>query len=175
MNEPHDNPSAATGHPDIPPPDGRLIVISGPMGGGCHRLAWAMARLCEQSVVLDGPILAGMVASERASGADELGTIRTSLLRYCGHIALAETYRRAGYDVIIVEDLPEARLDDFLDLACPDDVHLIVLDGSHATYPQGLHVLFEDDLERQAVRLLERLDEALLPSGRDPHQDPPAR
>lgn len=154
-----------TGAGDLPAPVGRLILVTGPMGPGCHRLAWAMARRLDQSVVIDGPILAAMVASEHASGADELGTIRTALLRYCGQIALAETYRRAGYDVIVVEDLPGRRLDDFRDLCEPDDVHLIVLDGSEQTYPLGLRVLSTEDVDAQAGELLGRLDEALLVAG----------
>ncbi len=146
-----------------PPPAGRLVVVTGPLGPGCHRLAWAMARRLDQSVVVDGPILAGFVASEHASAADELGTIRTSLLRYCAQIAVAETYRRAGYDVLIVEDLPGQRLVDFLDLASPDEVHLVVVDGTPPSYPRGLHVLTQADMEELAAQVLVRLDEARLP------------
>lgn len=147
----------------VPAPTGRLIVVTGPMGPGCHRLAWAIARQLEESVVLDGPILAAMVASERASGADELGTIRTVLLRYCAQIAMAETYRRAGYDVLVVEDLPDRRLADFRDLSEPDRVHLVVLDGSEQTYPLGLRLQSTEDVDAQATEVLTRLDEAVLP------------
>lgn len=153
------------GAEDTPAPVGRLLVVTGPMGPQCHRLAWAVARRLEESVVIDGPILAAMVASERASGADELGTIRTSLLRYCAQIALAETYRRAGYDVVVVEDLPGDRLRDFRDLAEPDELHLIVLDGSQETYPGGLHVLSVEDADALAASVLTRLPEALLSPG----------
>lgn len=156
-----------TGAGDTPAPVGRLIVVTGPLGPGCHHLAWAMARRLDQSVVVDGPILAAMVASEHASGADELGTIRTALLRYCAQIALAETYRRAGYDVLIVEDLPERRLADFRDLSAPDEIHLVVLDGTEATYPLGLRVRSSEDVAGLAVDVLARLDQALLP----PHED----
>lgn len=145
-------------------PMGRLIVVTGPMGPGCHRLAWAMARRLDQSVVIDGPILAAMIASEHASGADELGTIRTALLRYCAQIALAETYRRAGYDVLVVEDLPERRLADFRDLCSPDGIHLVVLDGSEQTYPLGMRLLSTEDVEAQASDVLARLDQAVLPA-----------
>lgn len=145
-----------------PAPAGRLIVVTGPLGPGCHHLAWAVARRLDQSVVIDGPVLAGMIASEHASGADELGTIRTALLRYCAQIALSETYRRAGYDVIIVEDLPGQRLADFRDLSSPDDVHLIVLDGNRRTYPAGLHLMSSPDVESLADEILDRLPEALI-------------
>lgn len=146
-----------------PPPAGRLLLVTGPMSPGCHHLAWAMARHLEESVVLDGPILAGMVASERASAADELGAIRTALLRFCGEIALAETYRRAGYDVVVVDDVADQRLADFRDLCAPDDVYLVVLDGTEATYPGGLHVTSAEDVGALAASVLARLDEALLP------------
>lgn len=161
------DPSPPTGPP---PPAGRLLVITGPLGPGCHRLAWAIARRLEQSVVLDGPILAGLVASERASAADELGQVRTALLRYCGEVALAETYRRAGYDVIVVEDLPGRRLGDFVDLASPDDIYLVVVDGSQATYPRGLRVTSSADTEALAESVLARLPTALLP-GPPPSSD----
>jgi hypothetical protein len=157
-------PDEPMGAGDLPAPMGRLIVVTGPMGPGCHRLAWAMARRLDQSVVVDGPILAAMVASEHASGADELGTIRTALLRYCAQIALAETYRRAGYDVLVVEDLPERRLADFRDLCSPDEIHLIVLDGTEETYPLGLRLLSTEDVDAQAVAVLARLQESLLPA-----------
>ena len=161
---PQDGPDRAEEAQQTPPPPaGRLIVVTGPLGPGCHRLAWAMARRLDQSVVVDGPILAGFVASEHASAAGELGTIRTSLLRYCAQIALAETYRRAGYDVLIVEDLPGQRLVDFLGLASPDQVHLIVVDGTPPSYPQGLHVLTQADMEDVATDVLARLGDALLP------------
>lgn len=163
--------SEPTGAGDPPAPVGRLIVITGPLGPGCHHLAWAMARRLDQSVVVDGPILASMVASEHASGADELGTIRTALLRYCAQIALAETYRRAGYDVLIVEDLPERRLADFRDLSAPDEIHLVVLDGTEATYPLGLRVQSAEDVAGLAVDVLARLDQALLPPQGDEDRD----
>ncbi len=126
-----------------------------------------MARRLDQSVVVDGPILAGIVASEHASAAGELGMIRTCLLRYCAEIALAETYRRAGYDVLIVEDLPGQRLNDFLDLVSPDSVHLIVVDGSPPSYAHGLPVLTRPDMEGLAREVLGRLTESLLDSGHD--------
>lgn len=160
--EPEEDPLGGAGDL-LPAPLGRLIVVTGPMGPGCHHLAWAMARRLDESVVVEGPILAAMVGSEHASGADELGTIRTALLRYCAEIALAETYRRAGYDVIVVEDLPDRRLADFRDLSEPDDVHLVVVDGSDATYPLGLRVLSAEDVDALAADVLARLEEALLP------------
>lgn len=165
MSRPEDDDDA--GARNLPAPAGRLIVITGPLGPGCHHLAWAMAHRLDQSVVVDGPILAAMVGSEHASGADELGTIRSALLRYCAEIALAATYRQVGYDVIVVEDLPERRLEDFRDLAAPDDVHVVVLDGSEATYPLGLRVMSAPDVNGLAAHVLRRLPEGMLPPPQD--------
>ena len=151
-----------------PPPTGRLIVVTGPMGPDCHRLAWAIARRLEQSVVIDGPILAGVVASERASAADELGTIRTALLRYCAEVSLAETYRRADYDVVVVEDLPGDRLADFRDLFAPDALHLVVLDGSTESYPLGLRIASSADTEGLVDEVLASLGQAYLPPDEAP-------
>ncbi|GAB76669.1 hypothetical protein SAMN05421595_1802 [Austwickia chelonae] len=161
---------AVPGEPVAPrAPMGRLIVISGPLSSCCHQLAWAIGRHLDQSMVIDGPVLAGMVASEHASAADELGTIRTLLLRYCAEIALAETYRRGGYDVVIVEDLPGHRLNDFRDLCTPDDIHLIILDGTVKNYPLGLHVMSRPDVEALAAGVLSRLGESLLKKAPAPY------
>lgn len=162
------DPAPDGGSTLVGPPPGRLIVVAGPMGPDCHRLAWATARRLKQSVVIDGPILAAMVASEHASAADELGMIRTTLVRYCAQIALAETYRRNGYDVLVVEDIRQDRLADFRDLTDPDEIHLVVLDGDDDQYPFGLHVLSDPDMDGLAEQLLTLLDQALLPAASTP-------
>ena len=86
------------------------------------------------------------------------------LLRWSASIAAAETFLLEGYDAVVSDDVQGDRLEDFLDLAAPETVHLVVLrhPALAADTPHwGLWVEAGDrQPERVAADVLSRLDDA---------------
>jgi hypothetical protein len=148
---------------------GRLFVVSGAEAEARTSVAWAMAARLDRSVTVDCTVFDGMIVSggepdnDDATAQLHLGHIRQRLLRWSAALATAETYQLEGFDAVVTDDLRGERLEDFLDLAAPETVQLVVLDdGSDVETPRwGLWVRSP---ERPAADLadvvLSRLDEA---------------
>jgi hypothetical protein len=152
---------------------GRLFVVTGAEADTRASLAVAMAARLDRSVTVDCSVFDRMIVSghepepEDPTSAQkaQLGHIRQRLLRWSAGLATAETYQLEGFDAVVTDDLRGSRLEDFLDLAAPESVLLVVLDdGSDLETPRwGLWVRSPG---RPAAELadvvLSRLDEALV-------------
>jgi hypothetical protein len=149
---------------------GRLFVVTGAEPGTRSSVAVAMASRLDRSVTVDCAVFDRMIVSGREPEPDDgswrephLGRIRQRLLRWSAGLATAEAYQLEGFDAVVSDDLGGERLEDFLDLAAPESVLLVVLDdGSDLETPRwGLWVRSAGrppaDL---ADAVLSRLDEA---------------
>ncbi|MGW5238883.1 hypothetical protein ACWEOW_08120 [Monashia sp. NPDC004114] len=121
-----DHDEAAADGPDR----GRLVVVTGSPEPVRTRLAGELARRFEHGVLVDGTTFDAMVVSGRTSstGPPGLDELRLRMLRFSAAIATAETFQLDGFDVVVTDDLLGDRLEEFLDLAAPEPVHVVVLD-----------------------------------------------
>jgi hypothetical protein len=157
------------------PARGRLVVVTGAPDDVRTGVAGGLARRFERGVVVDGAVLDAMVVSGRtsAAGPARLDELRLWMLRCSAAIATAETYQLEGFDVVVTDDLLGDRLEDFLDLAAPEPVHVVVLDdGNDRTTPRwGLWVRCSPDatepVDVTVDEVVTRLDEALVPTATD--------
>ena len=111
---------------------GRLFVITGIPGAGKTTVGRALAKALPKAVFVDGDLIGDTVVSgkEVISEPPSIEAIEQLLLRYAGALTLADVYRSAGFDAVIADDIIGDRLDDFLELAEPEPVHLVVLHPS---------------------------------------------
>jgi hypothetical protein len=127
------------------PARGRLVAVTGAPEDFRTSVAGELARRFERGVVVDGAAFDSMVVSGRTSptGPPGLDELRLRMLRFSAAIATAETFQLDGFDVVVTDDLLGDRLEEFLDLASPEPVHVVVLDdgsGGSATPRWGLWV-----------------------------------
>ena len=152
------------------PTRGRLLVVTGAPDDVRRQVAGELARHFERGALVDGAAFDAMVVTGRTTrdapaGLDEL---RLRMLRISAAIATAETYQLEGFDVVVTDDLRGDGLEDFLDLAAPEPVHVIVVDGGSddgTTPPWGLWVGGDDatgDVVATVESVLDRRDEALV-------------
>ncbi|MBC9957054.1 AAA family ATPase [Yimella sp. cx-51] len=111
---------------------GRLFVITGIGGAGKTTIGRELAGALPRAVFIDGDTIAGVVVSGAVPMTEppKLAAIEQLLLRFAGALTLADVYRNAGFDVVIADTVIGCYLDDFLELADPEPVHLVVLHPS---------------------------------------------
>ncbi|MDE9364175.1 hypothetical protein PZ938_01015 [Luteipulveratus sp. YIM 133132] len=114
---------------------GRLFVITGIQGAGKTTIGTALARTLNRSVFIDGDLVGSVVVSGREPMSEPASqeAIEQLLFRYVGALVLADTYRTAGFDAVIADNIFGDYLEDFLELAAPETVHLVMLHPSQDT------------------------------------------
>ncbi|WP_217991171.1 hypothetical protein [Mobilicoccus massiliensis] len=137
--------------------EGRFFLITGP---GADDVARALSAALPRAASVDGAVVAAMFSSSDAgaSGRDEM---ERRFLRYTAGIALADSFRLAGYDAVVAEDVPLEHLEAYLDFASPTPVHLVRLGDEFDTDAVGLGVS-DDDAEAIAAQIVRRADEAVV-------------
>lgn len=148
------------------PARGRLFLVTAPSQQDAAAVAQGLGRLLPRAFVVAGSQVDAMVVSGRAPehGAG-LEAVRHLLLRWSACLAAAETYQLEGFDAVVHDVVLGGHLEDFLDLAAPETVHLVVLDDprSSDTPRWGLWLGPGDALGDELARAaLERLDEAAV-------------
>ena len=117
-------------HPtDTPAHDaeGRLFVLTGP---GADDVARALTAALPRAASVDGAVVEAMFAGESGIAPSDTRTdLERRYLRYTAGIALADSFRFAGYDAVVAEDVSPAHLEDYLDFAEPTLVRLVRLVG----------------------------------------------
>lgn len=164
---------------DAEPVRGRLFLVTGADAASVGELGRALAGVLPASVAVDGRVIDAMVVSGRpptptGSGADtprdRAGAVRQRLLTWAACLAVAETFQLEGFDVVVHDTVTGEGLEDFLDLAAPEPVHVVVLRaGLDPTTPRW--GLWLDDPagrpDETAMVVLDRLDEARVPTSDD--------
>lgn len=178
-------------------PSGRIFVVTGAPSSGKTATGRALAEALPKAVFVDGPTLEQFVVTGRAEMTEppSVEQIEQVLLRYAAALTLADVYRAGGFDVVIADDLIDERLEDFLELADPEPIHLVVLHPSAEALAArgdrldpdtatGLHNLLENHTARiglwidnsvttvpmTVLTILRGLDDALI----EPADDEPA-
>ena len=148
------------------PVRGRLFLVTGPDAAERLAVASSVARALDRCALVDGAQVDRMLVSGRVPvGGPLTGELLGQLLlRWSASIAAAETFLLEGYDAVISDDVQGDRVEDFLDLAAPETVHLVVLRHPSlepATPRWGLW-LDGGDLspEETSTDILDRLDDA---------------
>lgn len=111
---------------------GRLFVITGIQAAGKSTVGRALAEALPKAVFIDGDVVGNTVVSgkELMSEPPTMAAIEQLLLRYSGALTLADVYRAAGFDAVVADNIFGRYLEDFLELADPEPVHLVVLHPS---------------------------------------------
>ncbi len=125
-----------TGADDHPRPvNGRLFVISGAPAAGKTAVGHALAQALERAVFVDGETIGEGVVSghEPMTVPVTAGALDQLYLRYAGAMALADVYRAGGFDVVLADTIIGSHADDFLGIAAPDPLHLVMLHPSADT------------------------------------------
>ncbi|MGO4598134.1 hypothetical protein [Terrabacter sp. 2RAF25] len=170
--------SGLVGGSDAPDARGRLFLLTGADASSLGQLARAIGGRLGASVVVDGPVLDGMLVAPAGDGEHPLledtgvRLVRRQLLRWSAGLALAETYLIEGYDVVVADRVEGDRLEDYLDLAAPEPVHLVVVGtGIDPSTPGwGLWVTTPpvtgdpESLAGTAAEVVERLAESVVPT-----------
>ena len=156
------------------PPRGRLFLVTGGPSVGRAAVAVALAQRFERAVAIDGDSFEHMVVSGRLPYREPPTSeqLRLRFLRWSAAIATAETYQLEGFDAVISDVVLGPRLEDFLDLAAPEPVHVIVLEGPARvdpdTPPWGLWLRCppadQATVGATVDEILAHLDEALVPT-----------
>ncbi|GAB3876888.1 hypothetical protein [Terrabacter terrigena] len=153
---------------------GRLVLVTGADASGLGRLGRAIGERLGDSVVVDGQVLDSMLVGpsrgEHAEALTGVALVRRQLLRWSAGLALAETYLIEGYDVVVADRVEGDRVEDYLDLAAPEPVHLVVVGTGidPATPGWGLWVTTPPDpddaesLAGTAAEVVERLVESVV-------------
>lgn len=146
---------------------GRLFLVTGAQAAGKTTVARALAGGFGRAVAIDGDAFDHMVVSGRDlyDEPPRPERLRLLFLRWSAAIAIAETYQLEGFDAVISDNVLGGFLEDFLDLASPEPVHLIVLhpsadvraarehDRERSGYTERLTVaLLQDTLDRETPR-----------------------
>lgn len=108
---------------------GRLFVVTGIRSAGKTTVGRALAENLDRAVFIDGETISAMVVSGAVPLTPAVSTagVEQLFLRYAGALVLADTYRSAGFDAVIADNIFGSFLEDFLVLADPEPVHLVVL------------------------------------------------
>lgn len=112
-----------------PVPRGRLFLVTSPRPEAAAAVAVELAHGLPRCVVVAGSQVDAMVVSGRAPD-DDVGLegVRHRLLRWSACLAAAEAYQLEGFDAVVHDVVTGGHLEDFLDLAAPETVHVVVLD-----------------------------------------------
>lgn len=166
-----------TGGSGAPDARGRLVLLTGADASGLGQLARSIGERLGPSVVVDGQVLDGMLVGpagheHAVAEVTGVGLVRRQLLRWSAGLALAETYLIEGYDVVVADRVEGDRLEDYLDLAAPEPVHLVVVGtGIDPSTPGwGLWVTTPpetgdpESLAGTASEVVERLAESVVPT-----------
>lgn len=113
------SPLSEGGAPEAAAEDGRLILVTGP---GARASAQALASKLTRATCVDGAVLGAMIPEAAVS------ELEARFLRYTAGIALADSFRLAGFDVVLTEDVPDQHVEDYLDFAAPTPIHLVRID-----------------------------------------------
>ena len=118
---------------------GRLFLVAGADAAVRAEVATALARRSPLAIALDGTAFDAMVVTGRQVYAEppSVSQLRQLFLRWSASIATAETYLLEGFDAVISDAVLGSFLDDFLDLATPEPVHVVVLDDGRQTGTPG--------------------------------------
>jgi hypothetical protein len=163
--------------PDDTAPRGRLLLVTAARAEARAGLAAAMAARLDRAVLVDGEALERAVVPEASRrGWAEPPTpeqLRLRLLRWSAALAVAETYQLEGFDAVVSDDAHGEHLEDFLDLAAPEPVHVVVVgDTADRVTPHwGLWVDGTASDDATADDVLARLDEALVPTSESSEPD----
>lgn len=118
-------------HPDLDALGmGRLIVVSGVQAAGKTTVGAGLASALPRAIHVDGDAIHQFVVSGGAEY-DEPPTpeaLEQLLLRYSGALAVSEVYRLAGFDAVVTDNIFGTFLGDFIDLAAPGPMYLVMLD-----------------------------------------------
>ena len=119
---------------DGPVTRGRLFLVTAPSEDPAAAVALELGRRLPRCLVVAGSQVDAMVVSGRAP-ADDVGLegVRHRLLRWSACLAAAEAYQLEGFDAVVHDVVIGGHLEDFLDLAAPETVHVVVLDDPHAS------------------------------------------
>ncbi|GAA6524653.1 hypothetical protein [Intrasporangium sp. DVR] len=164
---------------------GRLILVTSASTATAGEVAAALGQTLPRCAVVGGGVVDAMVVTGRAAEplSDEAGdALRAAtdpavagqlLLRWSACLALAETFQLEGFDVVVHDVVLGDHLEDFLDLAAPEPVHVIVIgDPIGSTTPRwGLWLDPAPAPDVTAAAVLARLDEAVVLTAEpaDPH------
>jgi hypothetical protein len=180
MTAPDPQPLGSPGPVDAPDPRrardgrGRLLLVTGADASSLGQLARAIAERLGESVVVEGHVLDAMrVDPSQTTLAEPLtgvGLVRRQLLRWSAGLALAETYLIEGFDVVVADRVEGDRVEDYLDLAAPEPVHLVVVGAGidPSTPGWGLWVTTPpeagdaESLAFTAAEVVERLAESVV-------------
>jgi hypothetical protein len=154
------------------PARGRLFLVTAPDGESLRAVAGALASRLPRSILVVGSVVDGMVVSNPPDeGASALERTARLLLRWSACLAIAETYQLEGFEAVIADDVRGDHLEDFLDLAAPETVHVLVLDDPSSSTTPAWGLWLDSDLAPDVLAdaALQRLDEAKVataePSG----------
>ncbi|HEX5968431.1 MAG TPA: hypothetical protein VFY88_08145, partial [Intrasporangium sp.] len=108
---------------------GRLFLVTAPRQDAAAAVAVELAHRLPRCLVVAGSQVDAMVVSGRAPD-DDVGLegVRHRLLRWSACLAAAEAYQLEGFDAVVHDVVTGGHLEDFLDLAAPETVHVVVLD-----------------------------------------------
>ncbi len=114
---------------DEPVTRGRLFLITAPSEDAAAAVALELGRRLPRCLVVAGSQVDAMLVSGRPPS-DDVGLegVRHRLLRWSACLAAAETYQLEGFDAVVSDVITGGHLEDFLDLAAPETVHVVVLD-----------------------------------------------
>ncbi|MDN5767250.1 MAG: hypothetical protein L0H96_15350 [Humibacillus sp.] len=117
---------------------GRLFLVTGARASGTTAVGAALARSFDRAVAIDAAVFDQMVVAGqdpyRGPHQDahhvppRAEQLRQLFLRWSAAIATAETYQLEGFDAVISDTVLGGHLEDFLDLASPETLHVVVLD-----------------------------------------------
>lgn len=109
---------------------GRLFLVTGARASGTTAVGAALARSFDRAVAIDAAVFDHMVVAGHATYREppRAEQLRQLFLRWSAAIATAETYQLEGFDAVISDAVLGGHLEDFLDLASPETLHLVVLD-----------------------------------------------
>lgn len=108
---------------------GRLFLVTSPVPDAAAAVAVELAHRLPRCLVVAGSQVDAMVVSGRVpDDDDDLEGVRHRLLRWSACLAAAETYQLEGFDAVVHDVVIGGHLEDFLDLAAPETVHVVVLD-----------------------------------------------
>ena len=89
--------------------EGRLFVLTGP---GADDVARALTAALPRAASVDGAVIEAMFTGEGGvSPSDARTALETRYLRYTAGIALADSFRLAGFDAVVAEDVPDDHLE----------------------------------------------------------------
>lgn len=144
-------------------PRGRLFLVTAPAAEPAAAVASAVAERLARCVLVTGSAVDAMVVSGGVGGS-QLERMQHLLLRWSACLALAETYLLEGYDAVVTDVVTGPHVEDFLDLAAPETVHLLVLDEAQSsTTPRwGLWLSPGTAAPEAADALLGALEEAAV-------------